>query len=77
MDSTLKAFVESGRRLLVDTKQRKAAGAKKPNPSKDLIEPAETDPYRVFVRRVIAERPGKAEMLKDIQRFIKAAEDLL
>ena len=77
MDSTLKALVESGRRLLVDTKQRKTAGPKKPNPSKDLIEPTETDPYRMFVRRVIAERPGKAEMLKDIHRFIKVAEDAL
>lgn len=76
-DSTLKNMIESGRRLLVDTKQRKTTGPKKPNPSKDLIEPAETDPYRVFVRRVIAERPGKTEMLKDIHRFIKAAEDAL
>jgi len=76
-DSTLKAMIDSGKRLLVDTKQRRTAGPKKPNPSKDLIEPAETDPYRVFVRRVIAERPGKTEILKDIQRFIKAAEDAL
>jgi hypothetical protein len=72
-----KAFQESGRRLLVDTKQRKAKGAKKPDPSKDLIAPAETDPYRVFVRRVVSERPGKAEIVKDIERFIKAAEELL
>ena len=77
MDSTLKTMMEAGKRLLVDTKQRRTAGAKKPNPSKDLIEPAETDPYRVFVRRVIAERPGKAEILKDIHRFIKVAEDAL
>ena len=77
MDAALKALQESGKRLLVDTKQRKTSGPKKPNPSKDLIEPAETDPYRVFVRRVIAERPGKQEILKDIQRFIKVAEDAL
>lgn len=77
MDATLRALQESGKRLLVDTKQRRTAGPKKPNPAKDLIEPAETDPYRVFVRRVIAERPGKAEMLKDIHRFIKMAEDAL
>lgn len=74
----MKALMESGRRLLVDTKQRKSTGAKKPNPSKDLVPtPDDGDPYKMFVKRVIAERPGKAEMLKDINRFIKAAEDLL
>lgn len=77
MDSTLKSFIESGRRLLVDTKQRKTAGPKKPNPSKDLVEPTETDPFRAFVRRVISERPKKEEILKDIHRFIKSAEDSL
>ena len=77
MDSTLKDMLASGRRLLVDTKQKKVAGAKKPNPSKDLVAPTDTDPYRVFTRRVIAERPKKDEVLKDIQRFIKAAEDAL
>ena len=77
MDSTLKDMLQSGRRLLVDTKQKKVSGAKKPNPSKDLVEPTETDPYRVFSRRVIAERPKKDEILKDIHRFIKAAEDAL
>lgn len=77
MDATLKALMESGRRLLVDTKQKKTAGPKKPNPSKDLVEPAETDPYRAFTRRVISERPKKEEILKDIHRFIKSAEDAL
>ena len=77
MDSTLKDMLQSGRRLLVDTKQKKAPGAKKPNPSKDLVATTETDPYRVFSRRVIAERPKKDEILKDIHRFIKAAEDAL
>lgn len=71
-------MMEAGRRLLVDTKQRTPAGAKKPNPSKDLMPtPDDGDPYKVFVRRVIAERPKKDEILKDIHRFIKVAEDAL
>lgn len=77
MDATLKGMLDAGKRLLVDTKQKRTAGPKKPNPSKDLVEPAETDPYRIFTRRVIAERPKKDEILKDIHRFIKAAEDAL
>ena len=80
MDGTLKAMLDSGKRLLVDTKQRKPThtGAKKPNPSKDLMPtPDDGDPYKMFVKRVIADRPKKDEILKDIHRFIKVAEDAL
>jgi hypothetical protein len=35
------------------------------------------DPHKVFQKNTINNLPKKAEMLKDVERFIKQAEDLL
>jgi len=35
------------------------------------------DPHKVFVKYSIANKPKKAELLVDIKKFIKQAEDLL
>lgn len=80
MDQTLKALFESGKKLLVDTKQprKSPAGKDKKGPvNKDLAGPPETDPFRIFVRKCTGEKVKKADMVKDIERFIKTAEEAL
>jgi hypothetical protein len=39
--------------------------------------PVETDPHKVFIKRTIAEKPKKAEVVEEMKRFTKAAEDCL
>lgn len=76
MDATLKALMDSGRKVISDSKTPKLAQKKK-QVSRDEalgVGPAETDPHRVFVKRTINEKPKKAEVVKDIERFIKQAE---
>lgn len=76
MDATLKALMDSGRRIVSDTKTPKLVQKKK-QVSRDEalgVGPAETDPHKIFVKRTIAEKPKKVELVKDIQRFIKSAE---
>jgi len=80
MDQTLKALFESGKSLLTDTKQPRkspAAQGKKGPATKDLAGPPETDPFRIFVRKCTSEKVKKVDMVKDIERFIKSAEEAL
>ena len=81
MDATLKALFESGKSLLTDTKQpRKPTAAKvgKKGPAtKDLAGPPETDPFKIFARKCVNEKRKKTEMVEDIKRFIKTAEEAL
>lgn len=74
MDGTLKNFLDSGRHLLTDTKMPRQASNKKPG---RLTTAQEGDPHKVFVSYAIANKPKKLELLDDIKRFIKQAEDLL
>ena len=77
LPAALKDMLASGKRLLADTRiRRPAAEQKKKGPAtKDLAAPAETDPFKIFIRRGVDERPSKDEMVKDIKKFIKTAED--
>jgi hypothetical protein len=73
----IQQFLASGRALLTDTKQpRKLPMTSKKGaaPPPALGAPAETDPYKIFTRRAVMEKPSKADLVKDIQRFIEAAE---
>ena len=72
MDATLKNMMDSGRRLIGDTKQQKP----KPIPKKMSVEESK-DPHKVFCRRMIAEKPGKAELLADVKKFIEIEETKL
>ena len=72
LPASLKDMAASGRKLLTDTKVRKAPG--KSPATKNLSAPPETDPFKIFIRRCTTERPAKDEVVKDIQKFIKAAE---
>lgn len=76
MDSTLKSLLDSGRRILSDSKTPRLAQKKKEVSRDEALGagPAETDPHKVFVKRTINEKPKKAELIKDIKRFIQVAE---
>ena len=79
----IQALLKSGKSLLVDTKQRKAAPAApgKAKPSRHTIAEAagvvETDPHKLFIRKAIDEKPSREKMVEEIKKFIKAAEDQL
>ena len=70
-----KDFKHSGRQLIEDTKIPRKATVK---PHKLSSSPEESgDPHKVFTKRTIAEKPKKADVVKEFERFIKVAEDLL
>lgn len=71
MDGTLKQFMESGRKLITDSKLPKQ------KPSK-VAPAAESeplgDPHQVFVRRTKKELPKKMEVVEELKKFIVVAE---
>jgi len=72
MSDYLGQMLSSGKKLIIDTKV-----LKKPKAPPISIEKAtfvESDPHKAFVRRCIAERPKKEDVVKELKRFIVAAE---
>ena len=75
MEGFLKEFLSSGKRLLEDTKKARATPTKKGKASRSEVDGVqETDPHKIFIKRCISEKPKKAEVVKDIKRFIEGAE---
>jgi len=74
MSSVFKDFMSSGRKILADTKQPPTEKKAKPS---TINNPPEGDPHKVFVKRAIAEKPKKADIVEEMKRFTKAAEDAL
>ena len=74
MDSLLRDFLASGKKLLNDTKEKKIKTAQQ---RKKAQEPLDADPHKNFIRRVVSEKPKKAEVVEDIKKFIKGAEEEL
>ena len=75
MSSYLKDVLSTGRKILGDTKQLPVKDSK-PKAS-SINNPPESDPHKIFIKRAINERPKKSEMVDDIKKFIKQAEDCL
>ena len=79
MDANLKAFLESGRALVGDTKTPRKAPAKAEKVSKAQVmgtpAPEDNDPYRVFAKKVVSEKPKKKDMIEAFKRFIVMEED--
>ena len=75
MSSYLKDVLSTGRKILGDTKQLPVKDSK-PKPS-SIHNPPESDPHKIFIKRAISERPKKSEMVDEIKKFIKQAEDCL
>ena len=75
MNETLKAMLDRGSRLLTDTKKTAIPPGKKSKVSmSELGGQVENDPHKNFVKRTITEKPKKAEVVKDIKKFIERAE---
>ena len=78
MDATLKDFLASGKALLTDTKTPRKVAAKTQKLKKEALGgPPETDPFKIFVKRVVDAKPPKKEMVAEFKRFISAAESEL
>ena len=77
MDATYKTFLESGRHLVMDTKTPRKHGTKPPPIAMTGGGPGSDDPHKVFVKNTISSKPKKAELVKDIEKFIKQAEACL
>lgn len=83
MSDILKDLMSSGKRLLSDTKQRTLqAPAPTKNEKKSLRPIAEgsgpeTNPHKIFIKRVIAEKPKKSVIIEKFQKFCDEADENL
>lgn len=69
MDQGLKNLIDSGHKLIGDTKLQRPKAV----PKKMSVEDSK-DPHKVFCRRMIADKPSKAELLADVKKFIEIEE---
>ena len=81
MGDYLKEVLASGRKLLTDTKTPKKAMKVEEKPGK-VPNPAagsgvETDPHKIFVKRMTKERPKKSELVEEVQKFCDDADSKL
>ena len=82
MSDYLKEVLASGRKLLTDTKTRGKPPVKTEQKPGKLPNPAagsgvETDPHKIFVKRMIKERPKKSELVEEVQKFCNEADSKL
>jgi hypothetical protein len=73
MDATYRAFLETGKSLLLDTKIPK----KKNQKAHHMLEPLDADPHKAMCLRAITNKPKKSELIDEFKKFIKVAEDAL
>jgi len=71
MDNTFKQFLESGKKMLTDTKLPRQLQSKKA-PAK-MDEPT-GDSHQTFVKRTIAELPKRSEIIDELKKFVAVAE---
>ena len=71
--SFLHDFFKSGKKLIDDTKIPVAQKSKKKAAVTEVS--TETDPHKILVRRTIQEKPKKIDLVDDLKRFIKTAEE--
>lgn len=72
MSDYLKNVLSNGAQLVNNTKAPKKAKAAPTSIEKAKV--PETDPHKAFVRRCVQERPKKEDVVKELRRFIEAAE---
>lgn len=72
----LRQFLSSGKQLIEDTKVPRKVSAKQQKAVQSKPEEL-GDPHKVFIRRTIQDKPKKAEIVKEFERFIKVEEDKL
>jgi len=80
MDEHFKHFLDSGKKLLTDTKapRRMAVapvkGKKDTGPAQPKMSDVSDNPHALFVRRCVHEKPKKSDIIEQIKRFITVAE---
>jgi hypothetical protein len=74
MSASFQEFLKSGKKILDDTKSPAPLKSKGKISLKEEIE--EKDPHKIFIRRVIQEKPKKPELVVELKKFITAAETL-
>lgn len=75
MSDFLQQLFSSGRKIVNDSKAPRPQHKKKDPPTiEKAAADVETDPHRIFVKRMINEKPKSADVVKEIQKFISAAE---
>lgn len=74
MSAYLNDFFKSGKKILEDTKSPAIKKEKAKPPA--LGTPTDSDPHKVFIKRMIQERPKKKDVVEEFEKFIKAAEAL-
>ena len=70
----LKDLANRGCKIVLDSKTRPVKNAPKP-PA--ITTAPETDPHKAFIKRTIQERPKKADVVEELKKFIKQAEESL
>lgn len=76
----VRAFFQSGKSLLADTKAPRkinTIGERKKAAKAEMSGPGLDDPHAVFVRKVTTEKPKPKEVVEQLKRFIAAAEATL
>ena len=76
MSGFVNDFLQSGRRIVLDTKQpriKKTERPKDPRTGKPALPVAE-DAHQVFIKRCINDKPSKKDIVEDLKRFIEVAE---
>lgn len=71
--AVLQALLKDGKTILTDTKVP-AGKEKREKIAKNAQAPPESDPHKAFVKRVITDKPGREDVVKEFERFIKEAE---
>lgn len=75
-DSNFKQFLESGRKIIVDTKTKKASQPvvkKLPPP----VSEAPTDPHDSFCKRIVRDKPHKKHLVEFFEEQIQKEESKL
>ena len=70
-DPYIKQLEESGRKIIGDTKMPKKSVIHK---KQELSPEQQGDPYEVFIKRTITDKPAKEDIVKELERFIKVKE---
>jgi hypothetical protein len=74
MSDALKEFLNSGKKIITDTKQPKSLPTKKQVPLQESLSEPSGDRHQVFIKRTIREKPKKTEILEEFKKFVEQAE---
>jgi hypothetical protein len=75
MSDNLKEFLNSGKRMITDTKLPKAKTTAVPAKKKaDVLDGDEPNPHKRFVKNCVKNRPDAKEMVKEFEKFIEIEE---